>query len=98
LEILSHGAAGAELTGAGPNDLIVNAEFRHACTLDPLREKVAHILAGHLRRQALEIIDRSILTAELFQELAHELVELLCAHRLAQHAEDHCAFVENDRL
>ena len=61
--MLFHGAAGAKLSGARANDLIVDGKFRHARAFDPLRKKVAHILAGHLRRQLFEIVDRSILAA-----------------------------------
>ena len=91
-------AARAELAGPRADDLIIDAEFGNTRAFDPLRKKVAHVLAGNLRREPFEIVNRSALVAILLEELAQQLTELLLAHGLAQHTKDHRAFIKNNRL
>ena len=78
--------------------MVINAELWHAGPLDPLGKEVAHIAAGDLRRDALEIINPGVFVPKLIEKLAQHLIELFPAERLAQHAKDHRALVKDDRL
>src|SRR5436190_358251 len=58
---------GAQLSTPA-NDLVIDCKLRNASSLYPLREEVAQVFHGYLRRQLFEIIDRSVLTTILLEK------------------------------
>ena len=98
VKVLSQRAARPKLSGARADDLIINAEFRHAGAFDPLREEISQVAAGNLIGQPFEVVNGRVLVAILLQVLPHQLGELLLAQSLAQHAKHHRTFVIDDRL
>ena len=99
IKILGDCAYDAEtLVAAEAVDRVLGLELGRARRIHPLREEPGELFSVHFFHELAEIVGAGRFSGKLRSELAHRFQVLGFAENVAQHVQDHGAFVGHQRL